>query len=67
MKLRDYRIKLGLSQQMVAESLGVDQSSVSRYEDGLIPSLDIMRRIDEWSGGRVGPLDFYDFWRGPDV
>lgn len=59
MKLRDYRMKLGLSQQAVGEEIGVDQSSIARYEDGLIPRERVMRRIMEWSGGKVGPLDFY--------
>ncbi len=64
MKLRDYRTLLGLSQQMVAEEIGVDQSTVARYEFDLIPPERSMRRIMKWSGGKVGPLDFYDVAEG---
>jgi len=34
-KLRDVRARLGLTQQEVADALGTDASSISRYERGI--------------------------------
>jgi len=34
-KLRDVRARLGLTQQQVADALGTDASSISRYERGI--------------------------------
>jgi transcriptional regulator with XRE-family HTH domain len=34
-KLRDVRARLGLTQQQVADALGTDASSISRFERGI--------------------------------
>jgi len=34
-KLRDVRARLGITQQRVADALGTDASSISRYERGI--------------------------------
>jgi transcriptional regulator with XRE-family HTH domain len=34
-KLRDVRARLGITQQQVADALGTDASSISRYERGI--------------------------------
>ena len=45
-KLKDIRIKTGLSQKAYAERIGTTQQNISNYENGLTePSLDCLKRI----------------------
>lgn len=45
-KLKDIRIKTGLSQKAFAERIGTTQQNISNYENGLTePSLDCLKRI----------------------
>jgi transcriptional regulator with XRE-family HTH domain len=61
MQLRDYRLSKGLSQEDAAKELQISQSLISRYEQGMIPRYAArIERIREWSGGRVGPDDWYN-------
>ena len=45
-KLKDIRIKTGLSQKAFAECIGTTQQNISNYENGLTePSVDCLKRI----------------------
>ncbi len=61
MKLRAYRALANLTQQALAERLGISELSVIKYEGGTtIPSREAMLRIYQLSGGLVTPNDFFD-------
>ncbi len=59
MKLRAYRKKHHMSQQVVANRLGVDVTTVSKYEtQDILPSLIVMFKINKMSDGAVTMEDF---------
>lgn len=61
MKLRVYRALANLTQQALAERLGVSELSVIKYEGGTtIPSREGLLRIYQLTGGLVAPNDFFD-------
>lgn len=61
MKLRTFRAMANLTQQALAERLGISELSVIKYEGGTtIPSREGMLRIYEVTGGMVTPNDFFD-------
>jgi anhydro-N-acetylmuramic acid kinase len=68
MKLKSYRAIANMTQQQLAERLGVSQLSVIKYENGEnIPSREQMINIFRVSNGAVTPNDFYDLGIGePD-
>ncbi|MEQ8178924.1 MAG: helix-turn-helix transcriptional regulator [Amphiplicatus sp.] len=56
--VRALRVRQGLSQQSLADQLGVDQKSVSRWEAGAEPSLRLRRRLrDLMRANRDSRLD----------
>lgn len=55
-RIRALRRDLGLSQVHFAERIGVDQSNVSRWENGAIPEDGHLRRLAELAG--ASPADF---------
>jgi len=58
-KLRDVRARLGLTQQQVADALGTDASSISRFERGIRdPSLLELLAYSRLTG--VGMEEFVD-------
>lgn len=60
MKLQEYRKKENKTQNEVAEDLGVAQSNVASWENGLrIPRPEIMQKIIAYTNGEVQPNDFY--------
>lgn len=60
MKLKLFIEDKNITQQQVADELGTTQENVSRWVNGeTIPSLENMKKIIEWSGGKVQPNDFY--------
>jgi transcriptional regulator with XRE-family HTH domain len=66
-KLADWRTAAGLSQQALAEELGVDFRTIWRWENGKRRPRDPeMERLFVLSRGQVEPNDFYDLprWRG---
>jgi len=66
MRLKDWRIKAGRTIASVAEELGVQSSTVVRWENGeRDPDAVGKRKIFLMSGGAVSPDDFYDVpaWR----
>lgn len=59
MKLRDWRIKKGWSQEDLAKSLTTTQESVSYWETGAImPRREILQDIIELTNGKVTANDF---------
>ncbi|MGF7151305.1 DNA-binding XRE family transcriptional regulator [Sphingomonas zeicaulis] len=66
MKLADWRRGEGLTQQELADLLGVVIATVSRYETGdRIPEAETMRRIFWLSRHQVAPNDFYEMGDAP--
>ncbi len=59
MTLEDYRKSHGLTQKTLADSIEVGVSAVSRYEQGRIPTPDVMARIVAATRGAVTPNDFH--------
>jgi transcriptional regulator with XRE-family HTH domain len=60
MKLTEYRKKRRISQKKLAGKLGVDVTTVSKYENGqILPSLTKMRKIASVTDGDVGIDDFF--------
>jgi transcriptional regulator with XRE-family HTH domain len=61
MKLQDYRKQENKTQEQVAEELGVAQSNIASWENGIrIPTKDNMQRIVAYTKGEVQPNDFYE-------
>jgi predicted transcriptional regulator len=60
MKLKAYRLKRKLTQDKVAQAIGVSTMSVCRYEHGEKPSPDVMERIWVWSNGAIKANDWFD-------
>lgn len=61
MKLQDYRKQENKTQEQVAEELGVAQSNIASWENGIrIPTKDNMQRIVAYTNGEVQPNDFYE-------
>lgn len=59
MNLRKWRQKNGVTQEMAAEALQVDQSMLSRWERGVtFPSKANLQKVAELTGGKVTALDF---------
>ena len=60
MQIREYRLQERKKMTEVAELLGVSVHVYSSWEYGKrIPRPAAMRKIYEWSGGKVRPEDFY--------
>lgn len=52
--LANRRIELGLTQKEVAESMGMQQATISRYENGAhLPDLRQMQRYARALGGKI--------------
>ena len=61
--IRERRLKMGLTQEEVAEQLGINQVSYGRYELGLRePTLEFIVKIAEIL--RFKPGEFFDNYRG---
>lgn len=61
MKLADWMALHGLTDDDLAQRLGVDRSSASRYRRGKqIPASTIMVKIAEVTEGEVRPDSFFD-------
>lgn len=61
MKLSEWRRSVGLTQEELAEKLGLITGSVARYESGArMPGPAVLVALYELSGGAVQPNDFYD-------
>ena len=54
--LRTARVAANLTQQALADRLGVPQSTVGRWETGMSPGVDWLPRIAEAIGCDVGRL-----------
>jgi len=66
MKLRTYRAISNLTQQEIAQKLGVSELSIIKYEGGTnMPSRETMVRIYEITSGLVTPNDFFDLESKP--
>lgn len=60
MKLEAYRTKKRLSRFQAAQEIGVDTSTIWRWETGKgEPKPAQIRRIVEWSNGKVTANDFW--------
>jgi len=55
-RLREIRVRLGLTQQEFAERLGLRRLSVARYEAGRIPRINILKEIARAGGVSVASL-----------
>lgn len=54
MSLKEYRVKLGMSQRELAEALNVTQATISRYEGRRqLPKIGILKKIQDFSNGAV--------------
>jgi len=52
--LRDYRKEAGLTQLELGNVLGVDFTTISKYESrDVCPSMSIFKKISDMTGGRV--------------
>ena len=61
--IRERRLKMGLTQEEVAEQLGINQVSYGRYELGLRePTLEFIVKIAEILHFKPG--EFFDNYRG---
>lgn len=61
MNLKEFRTKHSISQQTVADSIGVDVTTVCKYETGDVkPSLSTMYLIQKYTNGEVLIEDFVD-------
>lgn len=61
MKLREYRKQNNMSQQTLADKLGLDVTTISKYENGsIVPSLPNMLKIKKVTGSDVDVEDFYN-------
>ena len=61
MKLQDYRKQRNKTQEQVAEELGVAQSNIASWENGIrIPTKENMQKIIAYTNGEVQPNDFYE-------
>jgi anhydro-N-acetylmuramic acid kinase len=61
MKLRTFRALTKMTQQQLAQQLGISELSVIKYEQGdTTPSREQMLKIYRLSSGAVTPNDFYD-------
>ena len=59
MTLKDYRMRHKLSQAEVAQRLGFDVTTISKYENGaILPSLPAMMLIKIMTAGAVDMEDF---------
>ena len=58
--LKEYRLDRGLTQAALAQLVGTKKGTVSKWEQGTVPSLKFMRRIAEVTDGAVTANDFYD-------
>lgn len=47
-RIKNLRKERGLTQQQLAEVLGVERSSVGKYETGSLPSAEVMLRMAEY-------------------
>src|SRR5262249_36460046 len=56
LRVKQLRLKLGLTQAQFAERLGVVSVSVARYEAGRIPRLDLLGKIANLGGVTAGWL-----------
>lgn len=56
--LSTYRAENGVSQRSFAKMIGVDQSIVSRLENGMVPSLTLAARIERATSGKVPALSW---------
>lgn len=57
MTLREWRKKVGLTQEQLGQRIGVDQSTIARIENGRVdPTLRVARVLHELSGGEVNFL-----------
>ena len=46
-RIKEVRIRAGVTQKELAERLGVYQKDVSRWESGVRPTVDMLKRICE--------------------
>lgn len=61
MHLSEYMAERGLTDEQVAEAIGKNRVSVSRYRRGIErPSSATIEDIFKWSGGQVAPNDWFD-------
>jgi len=61
MQLKEYRLSKKLSSKEFAERLGVDNSTLFRYETGArFPSREVLVRIKEVTKGKVTANDFVE-------
>jgi transcriptional regulator with XRE-family HTH domain len=61
MKLVEYRHKANISQAKLADRLGIDVTTVSKYETGsVIPSVYTLRKIYKVTCGAVTMDDFFE-------
>ena len=59
MTLIEFRQENNLTQQNVADVIGVGVTAVSQYERGRVPKVSVMSRIIAFTGGDVMPNDFH--------
>lgn len=57
MRLQEYRARKGLTQQTVAEAIGISKNRVSEIESGHSCSLATALRIEVYTKGAVKPVD----------
>lgn len=66
-RLASLRRDKGLTQQQLAERVGLHQTQIHRYESGASePSMDALRRLALTLGVTIDQLVFDDAERGPD-
>lgn len=60
MQFSEYLKEKNITQEQAASELGVDQAQISYWARGIkLPNKENMKKIVEWSGGKVQPNDFY--------
>ena len=56
-KLKDYRLKLGMTMKQVAQKLDITESSVCLHENGArTPNIEILQRYAQWFNCKVDDL-----------
>lgn len=59
-RIRDYRLKMGLTQSQLADEIGVSKNSISEYENGNFdPRLEVAVQLGHFFGCPLYPGLFY--------
>jgi len=66
--IKEFREAEQLTQEQMGELAGVKKSAVSKWEDGVAPSAESAKRIEEATGGRLPKWKLRpDLWEPPAI